>query len=93
MVKITKYIMAALYIFMISCVIYYTFMHLSYSYNMPKSPNISSCRINPILVNHGQRVYVTNDEKVKFQTAENLFFIGGGTCFAIIAILKSLKLC
>ena len=40
-------------------------IHISYADNMPKSPEPSTGRTHLVVVNHGVRVYVTENEMLR----------------------------
>ena len=45
------------------------YLHMQWSYAMPKAPDPSSGRIHPLVVNHGWRIFVTAGESRFFDVA------------------------
>ncbi len=82
-----KVVIALLAIVFIASLLWTVFIHISYAYSMPHSPQPEIGRIYRITVNHGYVVYVTEDELHRADFALNeVFWIGMG-CFAVLAIL------
>ena len=64
------------------------YIHISYADNMPKSPDPSTGRTHLLVVNHGVRVYVTEEEMLRKARIESFSSDVGGICFLVMFALR-----
>jgi hypothetical protein len=64
------------------------YVHLFYSAVMPHSPDLQTGRVHRIMVNHGDVVYVTQQELDRAHFVLNDLFTVAIACFGVLAILR-----
>jgi hypothetical protein len=83
MISIRKVITGLLVGACLANLAYLVIFDFYYAYNMPRIPDPTTARISQITVNHGFVVYVTRQEKYRFQSAETLM----GVSVIVIALI------
>ena len=63
-------------------------IHTSYAESMPHTPDAASGRVHLLIVNHGVRVYVTDDEKLKKEMMEQIGFAAAFISVLLMGVLQ-----
>jgi hypothetical protein len=63
-------------------------IHVSYAESMPRTPDVASGRVHLVTVNHGVRVYVSKNEKLKKEIMERIGFVAAFISVLLIGVLQ-----
>lgn len=88
MVNLRKTLVIIAAIVFCFAIVLLSYMHISYAYKMPKYPDPSVGRTHLLVVNHGARIYVTENEMLNMERVEFFSFCAVGVCFLSICILN-----
>jgi hypothetical protein len=83
-----RIIIALLIIGVFASILSFAYIHMSYGASMPRTPQIESGRVYPLTVNHGTRVYVTQQELERANFVFHKVFLLGVCCVLALAFVK-----